>query len=140
MPNGALIEAYRTTRFVAYDGQHEITVRIDERSPEVDALLDRYGARSGSFITAWNPRSKPQSRAMNDAAAKRLAAVVAAAGYPALPHKGISADGAWFEEGLFAIGIPVDRAIAIAAEFRQNAITVIDRGSVGRLVFTPLFA
>ena len=137
----ALLEAYRTTRFVAYDGDRQVAATVGEHVPEMDALLDRLAARSGVFITAWNPRSIVQPPAVNAAAAGRLTARVAAEGFRALPHRGVSADPAWRpEEGLFVLDIDFDYAVAMAADFGQNAITAVTLGRPAILLFTPLMA
>ena len=134
-----LLEAYRTTRFVAYDGDCAVVALVDRHMPEMDALLERRGARSGVFITAWNPRSVVLSPERNAAAAARLAARVAAEGFQALPHRGVSTDPAWQpEEGLFVLDIDFDYAVAMAAEFGQNAITAVALGRPAFLLFTPL--
>ena len=134
-----LLEAYRTTRFIAYDDGTPVTARIGEHAREIDALFDRRGARSGAFITAWNPRSVVQRRALNDAAAARLAERVAAEGFRALPHRGVSADPAWqAEEGLFVLDIDFDYAIRMATDFGQNAITAVVLGRPAVLLVTSL--
>lgn len=141
MSADALLEAYRTTRFVAYDGDRAVAALIGEHVPEMDALLHRQGARSGVFITAWNPRSIVQPPEINAAAAGRLAARVAAEGFRALPHRGVSVDPAWHpEEGLFVLDIEFDYAVAMAADFGQNAITAVTLGRPAILLFTPLMA
>ena len=141
MSADALLEAYRTTRFVAYDDDRQVAATIGEQVPEMDALLHRLAARSGVFITAWNPRSIVQPPEINAAAAARLAARVAAEGFRALPHRGISADPAWHpEEGLFVLDIDFDYAVAMAADFGQNAITAVALGQPAILLFTPLMA
>jgi len=135
----ALLEAYRTTRFVAYDDAREVAAMIGEAAPEMDALLERLAARSGVFITAWNPGSIVLSPERNAAAAGRLAARLAAEGFRALPHRGFSADPAWqAEEGLFVLDIDFDYAVALAADFGQNAITAVSIGRPAILLLTPL--
>ena len=129
MSADALLEAYRTTRFIAYDGDREVVATIAEHAPAMDELLRRLAARSGVFITAWNPRSVVLSPEIQCRRRGRLEARVAAEGIRALPHRGISADPSWHpEEGLFVLDIDFDYAIAMATDFGQNAITaVIDR-------------
>ena len=141
MSADALLEAYRTTRFVAYDGHREVVAIVGEHAPQMDALLHRLAARSGVFITAWNPRSVVLSPELNAAAAGRLQARVAAEGFRALPHRGLSADPAWHpEEGLFVLDIDFDYAIRMATDFGQNAITAVSIGRPATLLFTPLMA
>lgn len=135
----ALLEAYRTTRFVAYDGDRQVVAMVGEHAPEMDELLHRLAARSGVFITAWNPRSVVLSHALNAAAAARLEARVAAEGFRALPHRGLSADPAWHpEEGLFVLDIDFDYAIRMATDFGQNAVTAPSIGRPATLLLTPL--
>ena len=139
MPDDALLEAYRTTQFVAYDGDRQVVATIGKQAPAMDELLHRLAARSGVFITAWNPRSIVLPRERNVAAAGRLAARVAAEGFRALPHRGISADPAWHpEEGLFVLDIDFAYAIAMAADFGQNAVTAVTLGQPAVLLLTPL--
>jgi uncharacterized protein DUF3293 len=136
-----LLEAYRTTRFVAYDGDREVAAMVGQPAPEMDALLERLAAGSGVFITAWNPRSIVLSPERNAAAAARLAARVAAEGFRALPHRGFSTDPAWHpEEGLLVLDIDLDYAVAMAADFGQNAVTAVSLGRPAVLLFTPLMA
>lgn len=139
MPADALLEAYRTTRFVAYDGDRPVVATVGAHAPEMDELLHRLAARSGVFITAWNPRSIVPSHELNAAAAGRLEARIAAEGFRALPHRGFSADPTWQpEEGLFVLDIDFDYAIRMAMDFGQNAITAVTLGQPAVLLFTPL--
>jgi hypothetical protein len=112
---------------------------VGEHAPEMDDLLHRLAARSGVFITAWNPRSIVLPPEINAAAAGRLDARIAAEGFRALPHRGFSADPAWHpEEGLFVLDIEFDNAIAMATDFGQNAITAVTLGQPAILLFTAL--
>jgi len=141
MSADTLLEAYRTTRFVAYDGGRAVVALVDQHAPEMDALLERLAAHSGVFITAWNPRSVVLPPERNAVAAARLATRVAAEGFRALPHRGFSADPSWHpEEGLFVLDIDFDYALAVAADFGQNAITAVAFGRPAVLLFTPLMA
>ena len=70
----ALLDAYLTTRYVAYDGALAVECRPGTHEAAMDRLLERHGASGGVFITAWNPRSVAQSAAANAAAHRRLAA------------------------------------------------------------------
>jgi hypothetical protein len=141
MTDDSLLEAYRTTRFVAYDGDRQVMAMIGEHAPDMDDLLHRLAACSGVFITAWNPRSRVQSPDDNAAATEQLAARIAAERFRALPHRGISADPSWqAEEGLFVLDIDFDYAVRMATDFGQNAITAVALGRPAFLLFTPLMA
>jgi hypothetical protein len=135
----ALLDAYHTTRYVAYDGDREIACVVGAAEPAMAALLARHGAAGGVFITAWNPRSEPLGRAENEAAHRRLAAEIAALGLPALPHRGFGADPAWEpEEGLLVLGLPRDEALALAEAHGQNAIAVVDAAGAVTVLPTRL--
>jgi len=136
-----LLQAYQATEYVAYDGPVAVGVRIGAHSPGLEAILERHGAASGTFITAWNPRSRPAAAEANRAAARRLAEAVAALGLTALPHRGVPDDPtAWTaEEGLLVLGLGEADAVALAEHFGQNAVVRIEPGAPARLVRTALF-
>lgn len=134
MPDTALIDAYHGTRYIAHDGELELTVTIGQPSTEIDALFSRRGARTGTFITAWNPRSIETPEEENRLAGTRLARMIRMAGLTALPHLGVGEDPEWTpEEGLFVLDLPLDRAIEIAAIFDQHAIVTIEAGEAAEL-------
>ena len=136
-----LLRAYRATEYVAYDGDAASGVRIGARSAALEAILARHGAASGTFVTAWNPRSQQATEEANRAAAERLAEAVAALGLTALPHRGVPDDAtAWTaEEGLFVLGLGEAEAITLAERFGQNAVVRIEPGAPAQLVRTGLF-
>ncbi len=130
MPVDTRLEAYRTTRFAARDGDHEAVA---------DALLHRQAARSGVFITAWNPRSIVLPCERNKAAARRLEVRIAVEGFRSLLHRGFSAGpGCQCEEGQFVFDIDFDYAIRMATDFGLNSITAVTLGQPATLLFTPL--
>jgi hypothetical protein len=136
-----LVAAYRGTRYavLAPDGGTLAEARVGEHVPDVDAVLDAHGGRSGVFITAWNPRSEPASDEDNAAAHARLAAGLAERGVVALPHAGFGEDPAWrAEHGFFAIDLPEADAVGLAVEHVQNAVVVVERGGAARLVLTSV--
>ena len=111
-PTAHLLRAYRATRYqvvAADDGAPVLAeARVDERSPALDRLLDEHGARSGVFITAWNPRSQPTPRARNEAAQRRLERELRRRDVRFLAHRGTGADPGWEpEQGLLALDLPL---------------------------------
>lgn len=135
----ALLDAYHTTRYVAYDGDRAIACLVGTPQPAMAALLARHGAAGGVFITAWNPRSEPLPRAANAAAQRRLAAEIAARGLVALPHRGFGADPAWEpEEGLLVLGLGEADALALAEAHGQNAIALADATGAVTVIPTRL--
>jgi len=132
-PRG-LLAAYRATRYLAGPPGAEAEARIGERSEAIDRLLDAHGAASGVFVTAWNPESRARGEAENRAAHGDLVRRLAA--WRSLPHRGVSPDGRWAEEGLFVLDLPEAEALAAARGFGQVAVAAIGRGEPARLLFT----
>ena len=94
-------------------------------------------ARSGAFVTGWNPRSRPASAAENEAAAAALTDEIRARGLRALPHLGVGDDPAWPpEEGWFVLDLDETAARTLAAAHEQNALVWVERGAPPRLVET----
>jgi hypothetical protein len=136
-----LLGEYRRTRYLVLDdsGMGRASVSIDQTSAEIDAILADYGATSGVFITAWNPRSVPTDQDSNDEANDRLEADLDAAGSVILPHIGVGYDPDWEpEHGFFALDLAEAAAVELAAAYGQNAIVVIERREPARLVLTPV--
>ena len=59
-----LMDAYREADYVVF-AEPEFVLKIGEPSSRLDALLEEEGATTAAFLTAANPRSKPQSAAQN---------------------------------------------------------------------------
>jgi hypothetical protein len=124
-----------------WDGERWLAARLGRTAPEIERLLERSNARSGSFVTAWNPRSEPATAAQNAAAAAAMAAEIAACGWHALPHLGVGDDPAWPPEaGWFLLDLDEAAAQALAYAYGQNAIVRIEPGGPARLIETGWFA
>ncbi len=138
----ALIAAYVGTAYLILDrdGAGVAEARIGETSRDIDALLDSHGARSGVFVTGWNPRSEVADGAANDAAHAALQRTLAERGVRFLPHIGIGADPRWTERGLFALDLDPADALALATDFAQNAVVLVCAGEQARLLPTELMA
>ena len=87
----------------------------------------------GLFITGWNPFSQSTAPYLNRAANHRMPALFAEQGVIALPHVGRSHDGAWIEEGFFALGLSAAAGLLIAAQFDQHAIVTVSLGRPAEL-------
>jgi len=136
-----LLREYHRTRYLVVDdlGVGRAAVGIGETSEDIDAILARYGASSGVFITAWNPRSEPLDQDTNDEANDLLEADLDQAGSVILPHIGVGYDPEWEpEHGFFALDLAEADAIDLATAYGQNAIVIAERGRPARLVVTPI--
>jgi hypothetical protein len=138
-----LLAAYRGTRYavLAPDGGTLAEARIGQHCPDVDAVLDRHGADSGVFITAWNPRSIPTDDEINADAHSRLATRLAERGLAVLAHAGFGQDPAWRpEHGFFVLDLSEREALDLAVELEQNAVVVVRRGEPAQLVLSDVMS
>jgi hypothetical protein len=130
-----LISAYRATLY-RVDGDGLVAeFRPGRPAPEVDAILNRHRALSAAFLTAWNPRSRPQPQRVNQIRERRLEQMVRRAGLVFLPGEGADATGRWpAEKSLLVLSIGRDAADRIAAAFGQNAYIWLERNRAPRLI------
>jgi len=80
-------------------------------------------------ITAWNPGHERPTRAENDAANQRLASLLVARGYEAVPAIGSDPDSEHFEESWAVVGMSDEEARVIGAEFGQVAVFRLSSGT-----------
>jgi Protein of unknown function (DUF3293) len=120
-----LLRAFRATRYEA-DG---IDVRIGRRSIEMDAWLSGMGARTGGFITAWNPLSRRMPEGWNQRMQHRLAERLRR--HAAVPARGVL--HRWHEAHLLTAAHPA-RLLRLARSFRQRGVVVIRRDQPARLM------
>jgi hypothetical protein len=120
-----LLNAYRQTSYEAA-GVH---VRIGKRSKAADQLLRAHGARSATFITAYNPLSRVMPPEWNHRMQARLHHVLRRR--PVLCGHGILRR--WSEAHLLVFGDP--RPIRrLARLYRQYGIVIVRRLQAARLV------
>jgi hypothetical protein len=127
----SLLRAYRNTGY-AVGG---IEVRLGWRSPAMDTLLLSHGVRQASFITAYNPFSRPMPLRWNQRMQARLAQALRRR--PTLAGKG-SWRG-WSEAHLIVLG-DVRPVVRLARRFRQNGIVISRLEQRAQLLVTSRFA
>lgn len=126
--------AYARAIYVVDWGRRGLLLRPGATVPHWEL---HFGARSAAFITACNPMGQVVPAADNRAAMARLRERVARAGLRWLEGEGRSLSADWPPEpSLLILGIGADRAHALAAEFRQNALLLIDAEGTVTLAFT----
>jgi hypothetical protein len=129
-----LILAYEATDFRVLEPQ-EFTLRVGQRSAELQSLYDDLGVTCAGCLTAWNPFSKEASECENQNAQRQLLRKLSLEGFPALNALGIDPSGDWpGEESVFVPGISLDRAKVLGSEFGQNAIVWAGPDAVPQLV------
>jgi hypothetical protein len=127
-----LLNAYRQTSYIA----DNVSVRVAQRSPAMDALLIAQGARAGAFVTAWNPLSHRMPPEWNRRMQQRLKQRLRR-------YSTVAAEGSWRrwrEEHLLLFADP-RVALKLARQFRQVAIVVVQRGQPAALITSfPVFS
>jgi hypothetical protein len=126
-----LERAYRRTAYAVEESSGAFALRIGIRSAELDALLNRYNARSWAFITAFNPDSEPLDARSNR---RRQAALERSLTVTFLRGEGRSLVGNWKPEtSVLLLGLSPQRAQRLACRWRQAAVVVGVRGGRPRL-------
>ena len=127
--------AYQATRYVVINDNRDLSVRVGCHSSLIDRLLASKKARSGSFITAWNPFSKNQSPGINAYRNRELEHYVRSRGFTFVVGEGRGEIGEWAPEpSIFAFGMTRAQAASIGRRFRQNAIVYVPWGRPAELV------
>ena len=129
-----LILAYEATDFRVLEPQ-EFTLRVGQRSAELQSLYVDMGVTCAGYLTAWNPFSREATKLENEYAQRQLLRQLSLEGFPALNALGIDPSGDWpGEESVFVPGLSLDRAKLLGSEFGQNAIVWAGPDAVPQLV------
>ena len=127
-----LIRSYRNTDYVV--DTPRIVIRVGMKSARLDRLLEQHAAKSWAFITAWNPGSRPPSRAKNAARNRDLLALLRGRDYIVLHGIGRPRSRAWTPEASFLVlDLSVADALLLGAEFGQVAVVTGRRRGVASL-------
>jgi hypothetical protein len=131
-----LIAAYLATDYIAQLDGEEIIINVGKPAPAL--LTERVqgkSVRGWTVITAYNPCSRLQGAASNEARQVLLAETLSLHGYETHAALGRSADGEWEEPSILVLGISCELAGAIGASFLQNAVVFGEAGAAAELVF-----
>jgi hypothetical protein len=128
--------AYRATDYCVAFPDTPFTLRINEPSPAVDALLEQYAAEHWAYLTACNPDSRQLKGDENDRRQSELEQRLSDAGYVYFPGAGVGATGDWPPEPSFLVlGISEADAADLGRMFGQRAVVVGQRGAAPRLLW-----
>lgn len=125
-----LTAAWSAAHYFVTIGRQEWLFYVGQSAADIERQLpaDQY-----LFITAWNPAPSEASRQANLDADERLRARLNAEGYVYHPALGCDGKGGATEHGWLVLDVPVERADALAREFRQGGILYWRRGEPVRL-------
>jgi Protein of unknown function (DUF3293) len=116
-----LRQAFEETDYIVH---HEppFILRIGQRSPELDALLQAIGDDCAVFLTAWNPMSQTLDLSENRQRQASLTDELAARELTNLPGIGQHPDNGWpGEESVLVLGLQFEAAQALAKSYGQLA-------------------
>jgi hypothetical protein len=131
----ALWAAYSSTTYAAVINGQTLNIRVDHRTPALDAELSRRRVATWAFLTAWNPRSQRLLPAENDTLQLTLREGLVHVGFDVAEGRGIPESDDWTPEAsLLVFGISAPDAMAIGARFGQLAIVVGQQDRVARLI------
>jgi hypothetical protein len=125
-----LAAAYALAEYaVVLDGD-ALRLTVGERADDLEAYwpAQRYG-----FITAWNPRSAPQSDAANETANAALMARLDAIGAARQPAHAFDKDGQWREAGWLVADVEPSLLDLLGREFGQAGMLAWAFGEPVRL-------
>ena len=138
-PSGApsgLEAAYRATTFGVETDSGAIYIRIGIANRLLDCLLAERKANTWVYVTAHNPGSRPLPAQENEERHSRLIRYIAAHGYVSLPGRGVGDRGDWpAEESLLVLDVTEQQAVALGAEFGQNAVVFGRKGGASQLLW-----
>lgn len=130
-----LVYAYLATDYVVFDGRKSVMVRVGQRSTSVDALLARWQAKTGAFITAWNPFGRVEDVGRNVLKNRDLKRHLIGKGFTCLSGEGRGRLGDWPPEAsFFALSMSRPQAASVGRRLRQNAIVFVARGAPAELI------
>ncbi len=136
--NPELLTAYHKADYVVFGhrlGAPELVIRIGQRNPGLDELLEHNQAAAAAFVTASNPNGERRSFEENEKATLSLRQSPLVVGHPWFRGEGRDPEGRWPPEpSLLIVGIPRREAEGLGAMLRQNAIVYIEKGSKAELV------
>lgn len=129
------LRAYLATDYRVQDKGRDMVLNVGVRSDWLAALFAAGGADFGAFLTAYNPRGTWQTDLANEEAHGRLRVRLSQLGVDPVEGFGSEAGSDWPpERSWFSVGLGLDAAKDIGAEFDQDAIVWVGPDAVPRLI------
>lgn len=129
--------AYRATTFVAETPFGEIDIRVGQRHPKLDYLLERFGSRSWVFITACNPASVRLLPEENKKRHNQLVSDIPFY-YTYFLAEGRPDKPGWPPEpSVLILGIEREKTVQLGQDYGQHAIVIGQRCGEAELIWLP---
>lgn len=129
MTDRALLDEYLATTWAVWSGSGApLEVRPGARAPSA--------LSPSAIVTAYNPASELRDEGENARADEALRARLDALDVRVSRTVAKGSDPRWTEPGWCALALPRDAAVALAADFGQNAIVWIDAAGEVTIVVT----
>jgi hypothetical protein len=127
---------YRQALYQVAARNHCFTLRPDEHSRELAALMQQHGACCAAFLTACNPGSTLRSKLRNRGAQQRLLQALEQTSCLVLAGRGHDPAGQWPDEpSVLVLDLPRATACRTARLFGQLALLWADRRAVPHLTW-----
>lgn len=132
-----LRKTFRGVHYCVTAPRGDLLLRVDQRHPDLAALLEESGASQAALLTAFNPGARRAAPFRNQRAQRRLREEIAHRGYRTLAGRNEDPRGRWpTEPTLLVLGLPLQVARRLAAGHGQVAFLWIQSDGTPRLVET----
>lgn len=122
-----LVEAYRDALYVIHGEDGDIHLRVGQPSLELISLMERYGAKSAAFLTAFNPHSMLATAEVNVHKHNALVEDIKSLGLESIAGEGADPLNIWpSEPSVLVLGISHQSAELLAGRYGQNAYLWIE--------------
>ena len=129
-----LIAAYEKALYVVF-GKPELVLRVGERNPNLDELLEAEGAATAAYVTAANPNGAATTAWRNEIANAAMVELLEKEGHACYEGEGRDPQKRWTpERSVLAIGISRTDAQALGRVFGQIAIVFVEKGRAPELM------
>ena len=128
-------QAYEASIYSARVDDKDVRIEIGRICPDLEQALERHGAKTWAYITAWNPQGKTLPPDVNNQRQNDLRTALGRGGYEFAEGESEPADGNDMPEcSLLVFGITEPEAVALAQLYDQLAIVTGRLGHPARLV------
>ncbi|MFB6375510.1 MAG: DUF3293 domain-containing protein, partial [Bradymonadaceae bacterium] len=116
-------QAYRQTTFEADTPVGRVKVRVGQRSPKLDRLLNFREEKTWAFLTAWNPGGTFAGEDQNRERQQALETQLSDEGFQFFSGECVPDNADWApEQCALVLGISADEATDLAGQWDQSSV------------------